>query len=82
MQEKEVMIVIGNREEGNTEEYSAAWAESENDQEESAQWNLDFQTDEVRSQEESFMENGEDPGVGEKAMKFRNRISDKMKIRG
>jgi len=47
-----------NREEGNTEEYSAAWAESENDQEESAQWNLDFQTDEVRSQEESFMENG------------------------
>lgn len=52
-----------NREEGNTEEYSAAWAESENDQEESAQWNLDFQTDEVRSQEESFMENGEDPGV-------------------
>lgn len=53
-----------NREEGNTEEYSAAWAESDNDQEESAQWNLDFQTDEVRSQEESFMENGEDPGVG------------------
>ena len=53
-----------NREEGNTEEYSAAWAESENDQGESAQWNLDFQTDEVRSQEESFMENGEDPGVG------------------
>lgn len=53
-----------NREEGNTEEYSAAWAESENGQEESAQWNLDFQTDEVRSQEESFMENGEDPGVG------------------
>lgn len=53
-----------NREEGNTEEYSAAWAESENDQEESAQWNLDFQTDEVRSQEESFVENGEDPGVG------------------
>ena len=53
-----------NREEGNTEEYSAAWAESENDQEESAQWNLDFQTDEVRSQEESFMENGDDPGVG------------------
>lgn len=53
-----------NREEGNTEEYSAAWAESENDQEESAQWNLDFQTDEVRSQEESLMENGEDPGVG------------------
>ena len=53
-----------NREEENTEEYSAAWAESENDQEESAQWNLDFQTDEVRSQEESFMENGEDPGVG------------------
>lgn len=53
-----------NREEGNTEEHSAAWAESENDQEESAQWNLDFQTDEVRSQEESFMENGEDPGVG------------------
>lgn len=53
-----------NREEGNTEEYSAAWAESENDQEESAQWNLDFQIDEVRSQEESFMENGEDPGVG------------------
>lgn len=53
-----------NREEGNTEEYSAAWAESENDQEESAQWNLDFQTDEIRSQEESFMENGEDPGVG------------------
>ena len=53
-----------NREEGNTEEYSAAWAESENDQEESAQWNLDFQTDEVRSQEESFIENGEDPGVG------------------
>ena len=53
-----------NREEGNTEEYSAAWAESENDQEESAQWNLDFQTDEVRSQEESFMENGEDQGVG------------------
>ena len=52
-----------NREEGNTEEYSAAWAESENDQEESAQWNLDFQTDEVRSQEESFMENGEDPGI-------------------
>lgn len=47
-----------NREEGNTEEYSAAWAESENDQEESAQWNLDFQTDEVRSQEESLMENG------------------------
>ena len=47
-----------NREEGNTEEYSAAWAESENDQGESAQWNLDFQTDEVRSQEESFMENG------------------------
>ena len=45
-----------NREEGNTEEYSAAWVESENDQEESAQWNLDFQTDEVRSQEESFME--------------------------
>ena len=31
-----------NREEGNTEEYSAAWVESENDQEESAQWNLDF----------------------------------------
>lgn len=57
-----------NREEGNTEEYSAAWAESENDQEESAQWNLDFQTDEVRSQEESFMENentaAEDPAVG------------------
>lgn len=57
-----------NREEGNTEEYSAAWAESENDQEESAQWNLDFQTDEIRSQEESFMKNGntvaEDPGVG------------------
>lgn len=57
-----------NREEGNTEEYSAAWAESENDQEESAQWNLDFQTDEVRSQEESLMENGntaaEDPAVG------------------
>ena len=47
-----------NREEGNTEEYSTAWAESENDQGESAQWNLDFQTDEVRSQEESFMENG------------------------
>lgn len=47
-----------NREEGNTEEHSAAWAESENDQEESAQWNLDFQTDEVRSQEESLMENG------------------------
>ncbi|MCC2724688.1 hypothetical protein G5A92_02805 [Blautia massiliensis] len=46
-----------NREEGNTEEHSAAWAESENDQEESAQWNLDFQTDEVRSQEESLMEN-------------------------
>lgn len=57
-----------NREEGNTEEHSAAWAESENDQEESAQWNLDFQTDEVRSQEESLMENGntaaEDPAVG------------------
>lgn len=53
-----------NREEGNTEEYSAAWAESENDQEESAQWNLDLQTDEVRSQEESLMENGEDPGGG------------------
>lgn len=50
-----------NREEGNTEEHSAAWAESENDQEESAQWNLDFQTDEVRSQEESFMENGNIP---------------------
>ena len=50
-----------NREEGNTEEYSAAWAESENDQEESAQWNLDFQTDEVRSQEESLMENGNIP---------------------
>ena len=50
-----------NREEGNTEEYSAAWAESENDQEESAQWNLEFQTDEVRSQEESFMENGNIP---------------------
>ena len=46
-----------NREEGNTEEHSAAWAESENDQEESAQWNLDFQTNEVRSQEESLMEN-------------------------
>ena len=44
--------------EGTAEEYSAAWVESENDQEESAQWNLDFQTDEVRSQEESFMENG------------------------
>ena len=75
-----------NREEGNTEEYSAAWAESENDQEESAQWNLDFQTDEVRSQEESLMKNentaAEDPAVGEKAMKFRNRISDKIKIRG
>ena len=77
-----------NREEGNTEEYSAAWAESENDQEESAQWNLDFQTDEVRSQEESFMENVDwmnlfkIRGTGEKAMKFRNRISDKMKIRG
>lgn len=57
-----------NREEGNTEEHSAAWAKSENDQEESAQWNLDFQTDEVRSQEESFMENentaAEDPAVG------------------
>ena len=57
-----------NREEGNTEEYSAAWAESENDQEESAQWNLDFQTDEVRSQEESLMKNentaAEDPAVG------------------
>ena len=50
-----------NREEGNTEEHSAAWAESENDQEESAQWNLDFQTDEVRSQEESLMENGNIP---------------------
>ena len=54
--------------EGNAEEYSAAWAETENDQEESAQWNLDFQTEEVHSQEESFMENGniaaEDPGVG------------------
>ncbi|WP_270485189.1 hypothetical protein [Blautia massiliensis (ex Durand et al. 2017)] len=50
-----------NREEGNTEEYSAAWAESEDDQEESAQWNLDFQTDEVRSQEESLMENGNIP---------------------
>lgn len=50
-----------NREGGNTEEYSAAWAESENDQEESAQWNLDFQTDEVRSQEESLMENGNIP---------------------
>lgn len=50
-----------NREEGNTEEYSAAWAESENDQEESAQWNLDFQTDEARSQEESLMENGNIP---------------------
>ena len=49
------------REEGNTEEHSAAWAESENDQEESAQWNLDFQTDEVRSQEESLMENGNIP---------------------
>lgn len=57
-----------NREEGNTEEHSAAWEESENDQEESAQWNLDFQTDEVHSQEESFMENentaAEDPAVG------------------
>lgn len=56
------------REEGNAEEYSAAWAETENDQEESAQWNLDFQTEEVHSKEESFMENGniaaEDPGVG------------------
>ena len=50
-----------NREEGNTEEHSAAWAESENDQEESAQWNLDFQTDEVHSQEESLMENGNIP---------------------
>lgn len=50
-----------NREEGNTEEHSAAWAESENDQEESAQWNLDFQTDEVRSQEGSLMENGNIP---------------------
>lgn len=50
-----------NREEGNTEEHSAAWAKSENDQEESAQWNLDFQTDEVRSQEESLMENGNIP---------------------
>lgn len=50
-----------NREEGNTEEHSAAWAESENDQEESAQWNLDFQTNEVRSQEESLMENGNIP---------------------
>lgn len=50
-----------NREEGNTEEHSAAWAESENDQEESSQWNLDFQTDEVRSQEESLMENGNIP---------------------
>ena len=50
-----------NREEGNTEEHSAAWAESESDQEESAQWNLDFQTDEVRSQEESLMENGNIP---------------------
>ena len=50
-----------NREEGTTEEHSAAWAESENDQEESAQWNLDFQTDEVRSQEESLMENGNIP---------------------
>lgn len=50
-----------NREEGNTEEHSAAWAESENDQEESAQWNLDFQTDEARSQEESLMENGNIP---------------------
>ena len=57
-----------NREEGTTEEHSAAWEESENDQEESAQWNLDFQTDEVHSQEESFMENentaAEDPAVG------------------
>ncbi len=34
MQEKKVMIVNWNREEGNTEEYSAAWAESENEQEE------------------------------------------------
>ena len=50
-----------NREEGNTEEHSAAWAESENDQEESAQWNLDFQTDEARSQEESLMEHGNIP---------------------
>lgn len=50
-----------NREEGNTEEHSAAWAESENDQEESAQWNLDFQTYEARSQEESLMENGNIP---------------------
>lgn len=50
-----------NREEGNTEEHSAAWAESENDQEESVQWNLDFQTDEARSQEESLMENGNIP---------------------
>lgn len=50
-----------NREEGNTEEHSVAWAESENDQEESAQWNLDFQTDEARSQEESLMENGNIP---------------------
>lgn len=50
-----------NREEGNTEEHSAAWAESENDQEESAQWNLNFQTDEARSQEESLMENGNIP---------------------
>ncbi|MFR7320779.1 MAG: hypothetical protein ACLUTH_05330 [Blautia massiliensis (ex Durand et al. 2017)] len=63
-----------NREEGNTEEYSAAWVESENDQEESAQWNLDFQTDEVRSQEESFMENGntaaENSGGSEERYEF------------
>lgn len=49
------------------EENSTVWSGTENDQEEPVQGNLDFQTEEVHSQEESFMENGntaaEDPGI-------------------
>ena len=56
-----------NREEENPEENSTVWSGTENDQEEPVQGNLDFQTEEVHSQEESFMENGntaaEDPGI-------------------
>lgn len=56
-----------NREEENPEGNSTAWSGTANDQEEPVQGNLDFQTEEVHSQEESFMENGntaaEDPGI-------------------
>ena len=49
------------------EENSTVWSGTENDQEEPVQGNLDFQTEEVHSQEENFMENGntaaEDPGI-------------------